>query len=186
MVRVRSEFQELNRRTVVNDHRYCHTRGGTVRFNQDFLAFECPRKVIHFKSNVRQGCDGLRVRGIFIEAHPLDAVRTGLKSRDVHLQPRQMRFSGPGHVGRDSDMVESPTVLRYYEWRIAVPPLSSRGWLIHVDSPCTEIGQLTIKVSGLYASRCSISTVRIRPTGHVLGYGLKWQRRLVVHPARSK
>jgi len=53
VVRDSSEFQELNRRTVVNDHRYCHTRGGTVGFNQDFLAFECPGKVIHFKSNVR-------------------------------------------------------------------------------------------------------------------------------------
>ena len=53
VVRDRSEFHELNRRTVINDHRYCQTWAGTVRFNQDFLAFECPSKVIHFKSNVR-------------------------------------------------------------------------------------------------------------------------------------
>ena len=101
VVRDRSEFQELNRRTVVNDHRYCHTWGGRVRFNQDFLAFECPCKVIHFKGNVREGFDGIRVRGIFIEAHPLDAVRTRLKSRDVNIQPRQVRFAGPDHIGPD-------------------------------------------------------------------------------------
>jgi len=112
MVRNRSKFQELNRRTVVNYHRYCHTWRGTVRFNQDFLTFECPCKVIHFKGNMRYGFDGIRVRGIFVEAHPLDPVRTRLKSRDVHIELRQMRFAGPDHIGRDSDMVESPTVLR--------------------------------------------------------------------------
>jgi hypothetical protein len=53
IVRDRSEFQELNRRAVVNDHRHCHTWRGTVRFKQDFLTFEGPGKVIHFKSNVR-------------------------------------------------------------------------------------------------------------------------------------
>ena len=53
VVRDRSEFHKLNRRTVVNDHRYCHTWRRTVRFNQDFLALERLCQVIHFKSNVR-------------------------------------------------------------------------------------------------------------------------------------
>jgi len=30
----------------------------------------------------------------------------------------EMRFAGPGHVGGDSDMVESPTFVRNYERRI--------------------------------------------------------------------
>jgi imidazolonepropionase-like amidohydrolase len=71
LIRDRSEFQKLNRRTIVNDHRYHHTWRGTR----------------------------------------------------------------PGHSGRDSDMVESPTVLRYYGRRIAVPPFSSHGWCIHGGSP---------------------------------------------------
>jgi Reverse transcriptase (RNA-dependent DNA polymerase) len=53
VVRDRSEFQELNRRAVVNDHRHCHTWRGTVRFNHDFLTFEGLGKVIDLKSNMR-------------------------------------------------------------------------------------------------------------------------------------
>jgi hypothetical protein len=53
----------------------------------------------------------------------------------MHFQPWQMGFSGPGHVGRDSDMVESPTFFRYYERRIAVSPFSACRRPVHMMLP---------------------------------------------------
>jgi hypothetical protein len=47
-----------------------------------------------------------------LEAHPLNAARTGLKRRDVHLKPVQITFAGARNIGRNANVVISPAMNR--------------------------------------------------------------------------
>jgi hypothetical protein len=52
--------------------------------------------------------DQFRNRAARLKAHPFDAVRAGLETRDVHFEWPEIPFSGPGLIGRDAKVVIAP------------------------------------------------------------------------------
>jgi len=56
-------------------------------------------------------------------------------------------------------MMESPTFVRYYGRRIAVPPLSSRRWPVHRDLREPKSNRLTMRVAGLHTSSAPAETL---------------------------
>ena len=105
----RFEFQKLDRCAVVEDERHPHAWGRRVRRNQDFLAFERGIQIVDGKRQVRDRLYNLRHRTLRVEAHPLDAVRAGLKPTDMNAELLQVPLTATGRAVRDAEVVVSPS-----------------------------------------------------------------------------
>src|SRR3989441_3104439 len=105
----RFEFQKLDRCAVVEDERDPHAWGRRVRRNQDFLAFERGIQIVDGKRQVRDCLHNLRHRTLRVEAHPLDAVRAGLKPADMNAELLQVPLTATGRAVRDAEVVVSPS-----------------------------------------------------------------------------
>jgi hypothetical protein len=106
------ELKELDGRSIVDYHSHPDTFRRAAHFPQKLLALDRFVEIIDFKGNVRYSLDKLRDGAIFVEAHPLDAVRTRLKPGDMDLQVRKIFFGRSGRRGWNSDMVIPPTFSR--------------------------------------------------------------------------
>jgi hypothetical protein len=53
---------------------------------------------------------------IGLEAHPLNAARTGLKSRHVHFELFEVSLAGTRNVGWNPNVVISPAMHRNGRW----------------------------------------------------------------------
>jgi hypothetical protein len=104
----RFEFEKLDRCAVIEDERDPHAGGRRVRRNQDFLAFERGIQIVDGKCQVWDGLHNLWHRALRIEAHPLDAVRAGLESADMHAELRQVALTSTGRAVRNAEVVVSP------------------------------------------------------------------------------
>jgi hypothetical protein len=80
------KFEELNRRAAIEDHCHRNAFGRRIRGCENFLSFHRGLKVVYFKRYVRDGLNQSVHWAIGLEAHPLNATRTRLKRRDVHLE----------------------------------------------------------------------------------------------------
>jgi hypothetical protein len=64
------EFEQFDRRAILDDERDADTVGWAVRRNQDFPARKLGGEVGHFKRDVRHSPDEIGNRPVHFEAHP--------------------------------------------------------------------------------------------------------------------
>ena len=84
-------------------------------------------QVVDDKRQVRDGLHDLWHLAMFVEAHPFDAVRTGLKAADMNTELLQVQLAVARRGVWDAEMVVSPSEPRNGRGIFAVPsPVSHR------------------------------------------------------------
>src|SRR5579872_5504008 len=99
---------QFDRGAVVDDHRRADAVRWGCGWKENLLALKCRVEIIHLEGHVRHGPDQLGKGTVRLEAHPLDAERAGLETRDVHLESREVSFAAPRDFSRHSDVVIAP------------------------------------------------------------------------------
>jgi len=115
-----AKLDEFHRRAVMDDHCCPHSIGRGTRFDQDFFAFECLVKIVHFKGNVGHSSNPFGHRAILFEPHPLDSVGTCLKARHVQFQVLEVSLPRPRGIMGYTDMVVTPTSLSDGRWGFVI------------------------------------------------------------------
>ena len=87
------EFEQFDRRAILDDECDADTVGWAVRRNQNFAASKLRGEVGHFKRDVRHLPDKIGNRRIRFEAHPFHAEFAFLVTDDKNFQVFQVGFS---------------------------------------------------------------------------------------------
>jgi len=105
---------------MIEDHGHSEPRARTIRWNQNLPPHQCGCKVVNFEGHMRNRLDRLGVRRTGIKSHPLDAERTGLKSRYVNVQAGHVNLVRTRDLRGNSNVVKSPAMPGYRSWRFVV------------------------------------------------------------------
>ena len=89
------------------------------------LPWSAVSRFVDGKRQVRDGLHDLWHLAMRVEAHPFDAVGTGLKAADMNTELRQVQLAVSRRGVRDAEMVISPPEPRNRPGIFAVPSLVS-------------------------------------------------------------
>jgi len=97
---------------MIEDHGHLNSCARTVWWNQNLLPNQRSRKIVYFESYMRNGLDRLAIRRIGVKSHPLNAARTGFKSRNVNVQARHVNLIRARRLRGNSNVVITPAIPR--------------------------------------------------------------------------
>ena len=99
------EFEQFDRRAILDDERDADTVGWAVRRNQDFAAGKLGGEVGHFKRNVRHSPDEIGNRRVRFEAHLFHAKFAFVVTNDKNFQMFQVGLPRLRFGSGDPDVV---------------------------------------------------------------------------------
>jgi hypothetical protein len=106
----------------MHDHGCADAFGRRSGRTDDVLALESGLEVIHFEGDMRHCLDELVEGTVFLESHPLHAIRAGAKPRNVQAELFEIRLSGARDVGWNTQVVIAPTKFRDCRWGLVTEP----------------------------------------------------------------
>src|SRR5580658_700469 len=99
------EFEQFDRRAILDDERDADTVGWAVRRNQDFAAGKLGGEVGHFKRDVRHSPDEIGNLRVRFEAHPFHTEFAFLVTDDKEFQMLQVGLPRLRFGSWDPDVV---------------------------------------------------------------------------------
>jgi hypothetical protein len=83
----------------MDDHGCADAFGGRSGGTDDVLTLESGLEVVHFEGDMRHSFDELVQGTVFLESHPLHAIRAGAEPGNVQAELFEIRLSGVRDVG---------------------------------------------------------------------------------------
>ena len=97
---------------MVEDHGNFEPRDRTIGWNQNFLPNQRGGKIVHLERDMSNRLYDFGIRRIWVKSHPLNATRTGSKSRYADEQVGYVNLVGTRGLSGNSNVVVAPAILR--------------------------------------------------------------------------